>query len=231
MPVLQQLRLLQWDRLTVPDLIRPGPQSAFRRIEPRPLDRGPQPSFAGPGNHFWKLLYAAGFTPRLFSPEEDAKLLSLGLGITNIVARATRGESDLTWEELQKGGEALRTKSGSISSQSGCSLRAPSISRLRRFVTFRNIRLGSPAKRNGARSTGICCAKSVRPKHHPLHREAAILSTNTQKGADKSQAHDFACQPDCVHRHPPVYSGLPTGSGMLFTCRPRCRVDAFASTY
>lgn len=110
MPVLQQLRLLQWDRLTVPDLIRPGLKVLFVGLNPGRWTAARNHHFAGSGNHFWKLLYAAGFTPRLFSPEEDAKLLPLGLGITNIVARATRGESDLTWEELQKGGEALRLK-------------------------------------------------------------------------------------------------------------------------
>lgn len=110
MPVLQQLRLLQWDKLTVPDIIRPDLKVLFVGLNPGRWTAARNHHFAGPGNHFWKLLYEAGFTPRLFAPEEDAKLLSLGFGITNIVARATRGEGDLTWEELQKGGESLRIK-------------------------------------------------------------------------------------------------------------------------
>ncbi|HEY8394473.1 MAG TPA: mismatch-specific DNA-glycosylase, partial [Thermaerobacter sp.] len=66
--------------------------------------------FAGPNNHFWRLLYEAGLTPRLLRPEEDVLLPRFGLGVTNVVPRATRGEADLAWEELVAGGEALRAK-------------------------------------------------------------------------------------------------------------------------
>lgn len=108
MPALQQLRLLQWDKLTVPDIVKPGLKVLFVGLNPGRWTAARSHHFAGPGNHFWKLLKAAGFTPRLFAPEEDTKLLSLGYGITNVVARPTRGEDGLTWDELQAGGEALR---------------------------------------------------------------------------------------------------------------------------
>jgi TDG/mug DNA glycosylase family protein len=63
--------------------------------------------FARPGNRFWPTLSAAGFTPRLLSPYEDALLPSFGLGVTNIVPRATRAASDLSSEELRAGGVVL----------------------------------------------------------------------------------------------------------------------------
>lgn len=66
--------------------------------------------FARPGNRFWPTLYAAGFTPRLYSPFEDADLVDLGLGITNLVARTTASASELTAEELRAGARLLRRK-------------------------------------------------------------------------------------------------------------------------
>lgn len=51
--------------------------------------------FANPRNDFWRLLHAAGFTPRLFEPQEQFELLTLGLGLTNAALRTTRGSSEL----------------------------------------------------------------------------------------------------------------------------------------
>jgi double-stranded uracil-DNA glycosylase len=60
-------------------------------------------NFARPGNRFWPALHGAGFTPRLLAPEEDRELPRYGLGITNIVDRASGGAHDLTPEELRAG--------------------------------------------------------------------------------------------------------------------------------
>ncbi len=51
--------------------------------------------FANPRNDFWRLLHAAGFTPRLFEPHEQFELLALGIGVTNAAYRTTPGSSDL----------------------------------------------------------------------------------------------------------------------------------------
>ncbi|MCR3922261.1 MAG: mismatch-specific DNA-glycosylase [Firmicutes bacterium] len=66
--------------------------------------------YAGRGNHFWRLLYDAGLTPRLYLPEEDSKLLQLGYGLTNIVARPSRSSSDLGKKEYQAGAKILQQK-------------------------------------------------------------------------------------------------------------------------
>lgn len=66
--------------------------------------------FAGYSNRFWKLLHQSGLTPQQFRPEEDRLLLSLGLGITNIVARPSREASELTKEEYGAGREELTRK-------------------------------------------------------------------------------------------------------------------------
>jgi double-stranded uracil-DNA glycosylase len=66
--------------------------------------------FARPGNRFWKLLHQAGFTDRLLSPFEEATLLECGLGITNLVARATATAGELTATDLHEGARLLEQK-------------------------------------------------------------------------------------------------------------------------
>ncbi|GAA3836695.1 G/U mismatch-specific DNA glycosylase [Streptomyces coacervatus] len=66
--------------------------------------------FARPGNRFWPVLHRSGFTPRLMQPSEQAELLSYGLGITNVVARATARADELTAEEYREGGRLLALK-------------------------------------------------------------------------------------------------------------------------
>jgi mismatch-specific thymine-DNA glycosylase len=66
--------------------------------------------YAGRGNHFWRLLYDSTLTPRLYKPEEDNKLVTLGYGLTNIVARPSRSSSELMKREMQVGAAFLREK-------------------------------------------------------------------------------------------------------------------------
>lgn len=66
--------------------------------------------FARPGNRFWPVLHLSGFTPRLLEPAEQRELLSYGLGITNVVARATARADELTAREYQEGGRLLAEK-------------------------------------------------------------------------------------------------------------------------
>lgn len=66
--------------------------------------------FARPGNRFWPALHASGFTPRLLRPDEEAELLSYGLGITNVVSRSSARADDLTREEYREGGRLLEEK-------------------------------------------------------------------------------------------------------------------------
>lgn len=55
-------------------------------------------------------IHRAGFTPRLLHPSEQRELLPLGLGITNLVARATNAADELTAEELEAGAKILERK-------------------------------------------------------------------------------------------------------------------------
>lgn len=56
------------------------------------------------------MLHTSGFTDLVLSPFEERTLLDLGLGITNIVNRATRVAEELTPDELRAGARALERK-------------------------------------------------------------------------------------------------------------------------
>ncbi|MFK2826769.1 G/U mismatch-specific DNA glycosylase [Bacillus sp. B190/17] len=66
--------------------------------------------FANPHNRFWTILQRAGLTKRKFHPTEDAQLLDLGYGLTNIVERPTKNAQEITKEEYDKGKETLKKK-------------------------------------------------------------------------------------------------------------------------
>ncbi|WP_406719995.1 mismatch-specific DNA-glycosylase [Streptomyces anthocyanicus] len=55
-------------------------------------------------------VHLSGFTPRLLKPSEQDELPSYGLGITNVVARASARADELTAEEYREGGRLLGRK-------------------------------------------------------------------------------------------------------------------------
>src|SRR2546425_12686522 len=95
---------------SVPDVIAPGLDVLFVGINPGLYSGAVRHHFARPGNRFWRVLHAAGLTERLLSPFEERELLSVGLGITNLVARATASAGDLSPDELIRGASRLVAK-------------------------------------------------------------------------------------------------------------------------
>lgn len=91
-------------------MIAPGLRVLFCGINPGLYSGAVGHHFARPGNRFWKALHAAGFTERVLSPFEERKLLATGLGITNLVGRATSAASELSERELCRGALALAHK-------------------------------------------------------------------------------------------------------------------------
>jgi len=79
----------------VPDVLGPGLRVVFCGINPGFVSAEAGAHFANPRNDFWRLLHEAGFTPRLYAPEEQFSVLELGIGLTNAAYRTTRGSSDL----------------------------------------------------------------------------------------------------------------------------------------
>jgi TDG/mug DNA glycosylase family protein len=95
---------------TVRDVIAPGLRVLFCGINPGLYSGATGFHFARPGNRFWPTLHRAGFTSRLLAPFEQRELLTLGYGITNLVARTTATADELSLEELLAGKKRLERK-------------------------------------------------------------------------------------------------------------------------
>jgi TDG/mug DNA glycosylase family protein len=79
----------------VPNVLAPGLEVVFCGINPGHVSAAAGAHFANPRNDFWRLLHEAGFTPRLYEPDEQFALLELGIGLTNAAYRTTKGSGDL----------------------------------------------------------------------------------------------------------------------------------------
>lgn len=95
---------------TVPDVLVPHLRVLFVGINPGLYSGAVGHHFARPGNRFWKALHLAGFTDRVLSPFEELRLLDVGVGITNLVERATAGAEDVTPDELRRGARRVARK-------------------------------------------------------------------------------------------------------------------------
>lgn len=95
---------------TIPDVLAPRLSVLFSGINPGLWSGATGLHFARPGNRFWPTLHRAGFTPRRLLPGDQREVLALGLGVTNVVARATARADELSRDELVSGGRVLRDK-------------------------------------------------------------------------------------------------------------------------
>ena len=95
--------------VAVPDLIGPDVRLLLVGINPGLWTAATQTHFAHPGNRFYPALRRAGIIDRDMdrtggmTDEDRAYLVARGLGITNLVNRATARASELGTAELQAG--------------------------------------------------------------------------------------------------------------------------------
>jgi double-stranded uracil-DNA glycosylase len=92
------------------DLIQPELRVLFCGINPGLYSAALGQHFARPGNRFWPTLQRAGFTERALHPSEQRTLLGLGIGLTNLVPRASASAAELERSEYQRGVLSLRRK-------------------------------------------------------------------------------------------------------------------------
>lgn len=97
----------------VDDLVGPGLRLLFVGINPGLWTAAVRTHFAHPGNRFYPALTAAGIIDREIdrgtgmSDEDRAAVIGRGIGITNLVKRATARADELSREELREGSERL----------------------------------------------------------------------------------------------------------------------------
>jgi TDG/mug DNA glycosylase family protein len=97
---------------TVPDLVRPGTVVLLCGINPSLESGALGLHFASPSNRLWPTLHASGWTSRRLHPSQTDAVLAAGLGITNLVARATARADELTDDELRAGLPAVGALAG-----------------------------------------------------------------------------------------------------------------------
>ena len=95
---------------TIRDILAPDLRVLFCGINPSLMSAARKCHFARPGNRFWPALHRSGFTPRQFEPAQNEELLKHGLGVTNLVARATRNAGELEAHEYVQGVKTLARK-------------------------------------------------------------------------------------------------------------------------
>ncbi|ORM34573.1 G/U mismatch-specific DNA glycosylase [Williamsia sp. 1135] len=97
----------------ISDLIGPGCRLLFVGINPGLWTAATGAHFARPGNRFYPALYRAGIVDRVIDasagmkPADRDLLLERGVGITNMVRRATARADELSADEFREGADAL----------------------------------------------------------------------------------------------------------------------------
>ena len=113
MPRFTRAELEAFRDAEVPDLLGPDCRLLFVGINPGLWTAATRTHFAHPVNRFYPALALAGIVERRIDPaagmtdDDRAHLVSRGIGITNLVRRATAKASELDAAELRAGGEAL----------------------------------------------------------------------------------------------------------------------------
>ncbi|HXF94131.1 MAG TPA: mismatch-specific DNA-glycosylase [Nitrospiraceae bacterium] len=95
---------------TLPDHIKPGVRVLFVGINPGARSAAVGHHFAGYSNRFWKLLYESRLVPEPVTYEHDERLPDWGFGLTNLIARPSRGIDALKPREYVAGRKALLAK-------------------------------------------------------------------------------------------------------------------------
>ncbi|MFC5438154.1 mismatch-specific DNA-glycosylase [Rhodanobacter umsongensis] len=83
------------DRHVLPDVLQPGLALVFCGTAAGKRSAAERAYYAHPGNLFWRALFEAGLTPRLFAPAEFLLLPEYGIGLTDLAKRHSGNDNEL----------------------------------------------------------------------------------------------------------------------------------------
>ena len=95
---------------TLPDYLRRDLDIVLIGLNPSTRSVQAGHYFANPRNRFWAAISASGLAGRQVGPEDDAALLELGIGFTDLVKRATPQASGLSAADYRRDAPVLREK-------------------------------------------------------------------------------------------------------------------------
>jgi mismatch-specific thymine-DNA glycosylase len=95
---------------TLPDYLRRGMKLLIVGCNPGDRSARVGHYYAGRGNRFWPLLYQSGIVPELLDSKADNRIIEFGVGLTDLVKRATRGNEELERHEFAEGRIVLAGK-------------------------------------------------------------------------------------------------------------------------
>lgn len=95
---------------TLPDHLTDGLDLVFVGLNPSPRSIAVGYYFGNPRNRFWTAFNLARLGPGEMSAEDDLRLLSHGIGFTDLVKRPTPGVSYLRAADYREGAPLLKVK-------------------------------------------------------------------------------------------------------------------------
>ena len=105
---------------TLPDYLRPGLDIVLIGLNPSAYSVRMGHYFANPRNRFWAALSASGLVGREVGPEDDAALLELGIGLTDLVKRTTPQASGLNAADYRRDAPRLKARIVNASPMIAC---------------------------------------------------------------------------------------------------------------
>jgi TDG/mug DNA glycosylase family protein len=143
---------LQTNPIGLPDIISASLNVVFCGINPGMRSAAVGFHFANRSNRFWRVLHLAGFTARLFEPEEALLLLDHGCGLTSAVARPTASATGLSRADYIAALPAFERKIAKYRPRYLAFLGKPAVSV---FLNQRNIPWGLQSTRLGGSAVWV----------------------------------------------------------------------------
>jgi len=80
------------------EVLRPGLRLVFCGSAPGKRSAELSEYYAGPGNRFWQTLAEVGLTPQQLSPSDYETLLTVGIGLTDLIVHQSGNDDVITFD-------------------------------------------------------------------------------------------------------------------------------------